>query len=94
MKKLPTIECSMLAAFEDTALGNLNTIERDGTLYVPAIETAMILGYRNPWDAIRRHCVCDTITVDEWVITGKKRTAVMPYSACIKNISMRVISIG
>lgn len=72
MKNLPTIECSMLKAFEDTSLGNLNTIERDGTLYVPAIETAMILGYRNPRDAIRRHCVCDTITVDEWVITGKK----------------------
>ena len=62
----------MLEAFEDTSLGNLNTIERDGTLYVPAIERAMILGYRNPRDAIRRHCVCDTITVDEWVITGKK----------------------
>ena len=72
MKNLPTIECSMLEAFEDTSLGNLNTIERDGTLYVPAIEMAMILGYRNPRDAIRRHCVCDTITVDEWVITGKK----------------------
>lgn len=42
----------MLEAFEDTSLGNLNTIERDGTLYVPAIETAMILGYRNPDDSI------------------------------------------
>ena len=72
MKNLPTVECSMLEVFEDTSLGNLNTIERDGTLYVPAIETAKILGYRNPRDTIRRHCVCDTITVDEWVITGKK----------------------
>ena len=72
MKNLPTVECSMLEVFEDTSLGNLNIIERNGTLYVPAIETAMILGYRNPRDAIRRHCVCDTISTDERVITGKK----------------------
>ena len=72
MKNLPTLECSMLEAFEDTSLGNLNTIDKDGTLYVPAIETAERLGYKNPRDAIRRHCKHETITIDEWVITGKK----------------------
>ena len=72
MKNLPTFEYSMLEAFEDTSLGNLNTIENDGTIYVPAIETAQILGYKNPRDAIRRHCKHETIAVDEWVVTGTK----------------------
>ena len=72
MKNLPELEGSMLEAFADTSLGNLHTIDKDGTVYVPAIETALLLGYKNPRDAIRRHCKHETIAVDEWVVTGTK----------------------
>ena len=72
MKNLPEFEGSMLEAFADTSLGNLHTIDKDGTVYVPAIETALLLGYKNPRDAIRRHCKYETAAVDEWVVTGTK----------------------
>ncbi len=72
MKNLPNFEGSMLEVFEDTLLGNLTTIDRDGVVYVPAIENAALLEYKNPRDAIRRHCKRETITNDEWVITGKR----------------------
>ena len=72
MKNLPEFEGSMLEAFADTSFGNLHTIEKDGTVYVPAIETALLLGYKNPRDAIRRHCKYETAAVDEWVVTGTK----------------------
>ena len=76
MKNLPELEGSMLEAFADTSLGNLHTIDKDGTVYVPAIETALLLGYKNPRDAIRRHCKHETIAVDgkvgDYIIVARR----------------------
>ena len=94
MKNLPTFEYSMLEAFEDTSLGNLSTIENDGTIYVPAIETGKSLVIRIR--AMRSAVTASTRqsqSTNGW-LPARKQTAAMPCNVCTRNISARAISIG
>ena len=54
-------------------IGSYDGSELEGLDFFPAIECAKRLGYHNPRDAIRRHCKRETKTVDEIVVTGKRK---------------------
>ena len=43
--------------FENEKFGKIEVLFKDDQFYFPAIEIAEILGYRNPRDAVKRHCV-------------------------------------
>jgi prophage antirepressor-like protein len=47
--------------FHSKEFGSLDIILIDGTPYFPASECARILGYRNPRDAIAKHCRLDGV---------------------------------
>ena len=51
-------------------------------MYGRAIECAKRLGYHNPRDAIRRHCKRETKTVDEIVVTGKRKDGSDAVQVC------------
>ena len=48
--------------FENEKFGKIEVLFKDDQFYFPAIECAEILGYKNPNDAILRHCK------DQWVV--------------------------
>ena len=43
--------------FENEKFGKIEVLFKDDQFYFPAIEIAEILGYKNPRDAVKRHCV-------------------------------------
>ena len=43
--------------FENEKFGKIEVLFKDDQFYFPAIEIAGILGYKNPRDAVKRHCV-------------------------------------
>ena len=43
--------------FENEKFGKIEVLFKDEQFYFPAIEIAEILGYKNPRDAVKRHCV-------------------------------------
>ena len=45
-----------LRVFQSAEFGELGVLEIDGKTFFPATECAKVLGYRNPRDAIKRHC--------------------------------------
>ena len=48
--------------FENEKFGKIEVLFKDEQFYFPAIECAEILGYKNPSDAILRHCK------EQWVV--------------------------
>ena len=48
--------------FENEKFGKIEVLFKDDQFYFPAIECAEILGYKNPSDAILRHCK------EQWVV--------------------------
>lgn len=50
-----------LKVFEHNTFGKLEVLIKDGKEYFPATEIAAILGYKNPRDAIAKHCKKDGI---------------------------------
>lgn len=46
-----------LRIFENEKFGKIEVLFKDDQFYFPAIEIAEILGYKNPRDAVKRHCV-------------------------------------
>ena len=43
--------------FKNEKFGKIEVLFKDDQFYFPAIEIAEILGYKNPRDAVKRHCV-------------------------------------
>jgi prophage antirepressor-like protein len=44
-----------LQVFKDTEFGELKVLVIDGKEYFPAADCARMLGYLDPYDAIKRH---------------------------------------
>lgn len=44
-----------LKIFESSEFGKLGVLDIDGKTYFPATDSAKLLGYSDPYDAIRRH---------------------------------------
>ena len=64
---------SLTSFFSETEMEGIDVLSDGDDLFFPAIECAKRLGYHNPRDAIRRHCKRETKTVDEIVVTGKRK---------------------
>ena len=45
-----------LKVFQNSEFGELDLLLIDGKEYFPATECAKMLGYENPWDALKKHC--------------------------------------
>ena len=45
-----------LQVFKNPQFGTLRTIEEDGKVLFVATDVANMLGYKNPWDAVKKHC--------------------------------------
>ena len=58
-----------LKVFEHSAFGKLEVLIKDGKEYFPATEIAAILGYKNPRDAIAKHCKKDGILAVSQITT-------------------------
>lgn len=58
-----------LKVFEHSAFGKLEVLIKDGKEYFPATEIAAILGYKNPRDAIAKHCKKDGIIAVSQITT-------------------------
>ncbi len=56
-----------LKVFSNTEFGELGVMLIDGKEYFPATQCAKILGYSNPYDAIKRHCKGDGVVKREGV---------------------------
>ena len=64
---------ALIGSFDGTELEGIEPLREGEDFFFPAIESAKRLGYHNPRDAIRRHCKREAKTVDEIVITGKRK---------------------
>ena len=58
-----------LKVFEHSTFGKLEVLIKDGKEYFPATEIAAILGYKNPRDAIAKHCKKDGIIAVSQITT-------------------------
>lgn len=58
-----------MKVFEHNAFGKLEVLIKDGKEYFPATEIAAILGYKNPRDAIAKHCKKDGIIAVSQITT-------------------------
>ena len=47
---------NQIQQFHNEEFGSLDILMIDGKPYFPAIECAIVLGYKNPRDAIAKHC--------------------------------------
>ena len=56
-----------IKVFSNTEFGELGVMLIDGKEYFPATQCAKILGYSNPYDAIKRHCKGDGVVKREGV---------------------------
>lgn len=56
-----------LKIFQNSEFGELRVLTIDGKEYFTATQCAKILGYKNPYDAIRRHCTSDGCVICEGV---------------------------
>ena len=56
-----------LKIFQNSKFGELRVLTFNGKEYFPAIQCAKILGYKNPYDAIRKHCTSDGCVICEGV---------------------------
>ena len=64
---------ALIGSYDGSELEGLEPLKEGEDFFFPAIECAKRLGYHNPRDAIRRHCKRETKTVDEIVVTGKRK---------------------
>lgn len=56
-----------LKVFQNSEFGELGVLTIDGKEFFPATQCAKILGYANPYDAIKKHCKRDGIAKCEGV---------------------------
>ena len=64
---------SLTGFFSETEMEGIDVLSDGDNLFFPAIECAKRLGYKNPRDAIRQHCEHESRTVDQIVVTGKRK---------------------
>jgi prophage antirepressor-like protein len=69
---------NQLQIFDNTEFGVLKVLTMEGKQYFPATECAETLGYSNPQDAVRRHCLEDGC-VKHAVIDNLGRTQEMKF---------------
>jgi len=67
-----------MQVFENKEFGKIEVFMVDGSPYFPAVECAKILGYKNPHDAVLKHCGGDGLAKRE-VIDSLGRTQEMKY---------------
>ena len=67
---------AFIGSFDETELERIEPLKEGEDLFFPVIECAKRLGYHNPRDAIRRHCKREKKTVDEIVVTGRRRDGI------------------
>lgn len=53
--------------FENPEFGSVRTVEENGTILFSSSDVARALGYSNPWDAIKRHCLKEGVVKHEGV---------------------------
>lgn len=58
--------------FESEDFGKLKILVINGKIYFPAMQVARILGYKNPHDAVIRHCLEDGVVFHEGVVKSGK----------------------
>ena len=56
-----------MQVFKHTEFGEIGVIEIDGKPYFPSTDCARVLGYKNPHDAVIRHCKTDGVVKHEGV---------------------------
>ena len=59
--------------FNNPLFGDVEVLNLNGKFYFPATKVASILGYRNQYDAINKHCIQDhpsLVKREVWVQTG------------------------
>lgn len=64
-----------VAIFNNPLFGDMEVLNLNGKFYFPASKVATILGYSNPRDAVRRHCITEipyVVKRDVGVNTGVK----------------------
>lgn len=54
--------------FESEDFGRLEILVINGKIYFPAIQAARTLGYKNPRDAIKKHCLEDGVVFHDGTI--------------------------
>jgi len=78
-----------LRIFKDEKFGEIRWVKVNNKDYAVGIDIAKALGYKNPRDAILRHCK-GVVKHDMGVVTGKKKDG----TDAIQNIEMSVIPEG
>lgn len=78
-----------LQIFKDERFGEIRWMKINNKDYAVGIDVAKALGYKNPRDAILRHCK-GVVKHDVGVITGKRKDG----TEVIQNVEMSVISEG
>jgi prophage antirepressor-like protein len=58
--------------FESEDFGRLEILVINGKIYFPAIQAARTLGYKNPRDAIKKHCLEDGVVFYDGVVKSGK----------------------
>ena len=75
---------SQLQQFHDTEFGALEILMMDDIPHFPATECAKILGYKNPHDAIARHCLAGGVIKHEGVSATTNQYGVSTNQAVVK----------
>lgn len=73
-----------LKVFQNSEFGELSVLTIDGKEYFPASQCAKILGYSNPYDAIKKHCKEDGVvkregvsyTTNQYGVTSRQTTEI------------------
>lgn len=78
-----------LRIFKDEMFGEIRWVKVNNKDYAVGIDIAKALGYKNPRDAILRHCR-GVVKHDIGVVTGKRKDG----TDAIQNIEMTVIPEG
>ena len=73
---------ALIGSYDGSELEGIEPLKEGEDSFFPAIECAKRLGYHNPRDAIRRHCKRETKTVDEIVVTGKRKDGSDAVQVC------------
>lgn len=73
-----------LKVFQNSEFGELGILTIDGKEFFPASQCAKILGYSNPYDAIKKHCKEDGVvkregvsyTTNQYGVTSRQTTEI------------------
>lgn len=74
-----TVPADGIEVFGSDEFGTLRTVDKDGMTLFCARDVAIALGYRNPNDAIRKHCRSDGIAFRDTVIDQRGQEQQMRF---------------